>query len=907
MAIVSDVLFKALGVLLVAFVVFAFLGYIFGIYPSIINCPKDGEPIPLMMIWCNNKTTYYDDVAVGSVQALSCAVNSVADGEFSKKACPAETVMAGFLPLAAAQPSERCFGELEKVCVSCEVIGPPKIGTEKMFENNVLSSVGAKKKCEATCPRKGSEEFGRVNGKKCVAEMTAEKFLYDYVYEAHKRLQAQCIIDEDLKPTVEGLSRKQILENCASDFKTQTDKLTLKYTEVVESKTIYTDTHAVQGKGYKCTCTLEGSGEEKEEYPVYGLTENIAKLVCIQDLSSSSKSKNPFKSYKVDCQPFEGEMIFAQYHEKVIPGGTEPLFSEGTEYYASKFECSRKTFTDNLKCTVTNFKLPQDINAKDLGVFDVYIPFFGLPERLVYWQDFPLDEDTWSSSSDFLNYVLVGSVFLIGPLKIVKIAGKAAKASKFAKLSVLTSGVAVAIKSNFVTLSKWKWLMNSVRLVASGTYLGGYEIWKSMKANVMEEYLKPHPNELVFLKALDGKQKFEGGSLSESLKWKPVLLQWNPSWTDYERNLYFVSPCYLKEFKVSPAIFGCSTYIRDDKLGTVTCLTDAQGTYDVAPELPSCESMKAPTDVPRIKVKASGPNLKLLEDVFQDLGSKRMPDFPNDKTFYKDGFYFVPFYKDSCNIGKECQEEVLFAFDSTISYNERRSRSEKTGDYFLVQRTYKNERGERIDENKKISLSKASKLHIDYYYKSDEEDFTFYYSKAKASFPENVNIYKDENGDNMRTISFRWGVDEDSDIRKLTITYGELVVILSDDGGTEGKTSSINIQTVVSGYTASYLDKDEDGVVDVLGFTNTESMFTSQLCITDGVVVNDLRVDSGKSPNYCIRERSTVAKITEVASWVGFGASFFFGGWTSAILMVGSGVTEVAASHKQTWPDGGIG
>jgi hypothetical protein len=64
------------------------------------------------------------------------------------------------------------------------------------------------------------------------------------------------------------------------------------------------------------------------------------------------------------------------------------------------FDCT-KTGSVIQECTVSNFRLPEEVtNAEDV------IPYFGDPKFIVYWQTFPLSEDTWTFEVDWKMYGL---------------------------------------------------------------------------------------------------------------------------------------------------------------------------------------------------------------------------------------------------------------------------------------------------------------------------------------------------------------------------------------------------------------------------------------------------------------------------------------------------------------------
>ena len=69
--------------------------------------------------------------------------------------------------------------------------------------------------------------------------------------------------------------------------------------------------------------------------------------------------------------------------------------------------------TTTTRCTVKNFKLPQDISKKE-----DWIPYYGDLAFITYWNQFPSDEDTWTLQSNWKVHLMFALVSLIPPTKI---------------------------------------------------------------------------------------------------------------------------------------------------------------------------------------------------------------------------------------------------------------------------------------------------------------------------------------------------------------------------------------------------------------------------------------------------------------------------------------------------------
>jgi len=84
-----------------------------------------------------------------------------------------------------------------------------------------------------------------------------------------------------------------------------------------------------------------------------------------------------------------------------------------------KSDCQNAGLSDPpfvMECQVENFQLVQDVtSAED------WIGWFGDPYFLVYWQKFPIEEDTWTFSPNWKTYVVLGVISIIPPFKAGKI------------------------------------------------------------------------------------------------------------------------------------------------------------------------------------------------------------------------------------------------------------------------------------------------------------------------------------------------------------------------------------------------------------------------------------------------------------------------------------------------------
>jgi len=194
----------------------------------------------------------------------------------------------------------------------------------------------------------------------------------------------------------------------------------------------------------------------------------------------------------------------------------------GGEYWTIRAECFAKGYSveenkigqcgdfysepkPELKCSVNNFNLPQELTKFTFPVISVessaenWIKYLGDPKYLVYWQKFPQSQDTWTYRGDkWIHAMILGITVLpvgrIGSLvfkaatskTLLAVSGKIPAMKNVAlKLAGKTAEEAVATKAASEAVS---------RLVGRNTALGAAEA--AEKATL--EALKDIPAEKAF-------------------------------------------------------------------------------------------------------------------------------------------------------------------------------------------------------------------------------------------------------------------------------------------------------------------------------------------------------------------------------------------------------------------------
>lgn len=907
---------------------------------SFFDCPKEGEPIAVWKFWCKGEQNaeYYDLVAEASVNALTCAVNSAGRGEFTHETCPGEVITAGFSSLSLQGSSVRCFGELGDICVSCSQKERIDDSTE-VFRKRFYSFENPSTECQKSC---SSQE-------RCTAERLTETKQTDYysrdwgsvvactcklsgVASQYKEHEGRTFVSEDISffgavkqcsTTADAFGGTFELLSCSSSAP-----------QFVDYNSLYTPEDFT---GKACDCNY--FGPQQFSFTVYGKTEAAARDFCNQDISLADSFLHQGVSPSVGgCRDFSGKVA--------------RMFDISINSY--DYSCKKGFFSQGLECTVTNFQLPQEV-----GTGSEIIPYFGMPQRLAYWQQFPLDEDTWSESNDFLVYSTLATFVLIGPFKTLKIIAPARLVAKWEALKTsagkITPAVIKSLMENRVItiLTKTSWAATKFA-AATGTAVS-YESWKDKRAELMAEYVKPHSNSIVLLKALSGAKDF---SVDSSLTKKPVLLQWTPGssnpfglFNNDEKDLHFASPCAISKLTASKTLFGCQEYIFDPSIGT-RCITNHDGVYNSPPvNIPSCSSTD-PRSYPKINEEYQKSSFKsILDPLFSSLSSGTLPSLPIvSKTFFSNKFYHVPLWITGCSKGTQCKETAVLHVEEELNpegadFPVRVDRLSLTQEYM--------ENSEKKTEEKNILFNQNTEFSENPYplspfinYEFISEDKNYYLTIMGEAYWQGIRpstekflagrIYKAEDkpgreGQPANAVYFGWRLKSDElTIRELTITYkseGILTIRLSDDGNNDGTISSVIVaknavpylipterdpktdSLEASGFRLIFSDKDNDGTINVRGAKDNSAFQLDAACITEGVVIKDIEEGTPITgdDNYCFRQQGTLAKIGVIAGWAGVVGSIFTGGWVGTAFIMAQPTGVLLAEYHKNWPNGGIG
>ncbi|UCD02713.1 MAG: hypothetical protein JSV63_02905 [Candidatus Aenigmatarchaeota archaeon] len=156
-------------------------------------------------------------------------------------------------------------------------------------------------------------------------------------------------------------------------------------------------------------CTgLEFQGRVNYRY----FEKEVSCLGCDQSkCEGDGTEQNPGECYKDVCKDIENCEVVSAILDTTRINSCKCTIRVPVE---SSVNC--ETVNADYRCTVNNFQLPQDTSK-----WEDWIPFFGDPQYLLYYENFPMEEDTWNFKADWKVFLAVG---VLSALPWSKLAGK---------------------------------------------------------------------------------------------------------------------------------------------------------------------------------------------------------------------------------------------------------------------------------------------------------------------------------------------------------------------------------------------------------------------------------------------------------------------------------------------------
>ncbi len=208
-------------------------------------------------------------------------------------------------------------------------------------------------------------------------------------------------------------------------------------------------------------------------------------------------------------------------------------------------------------CTVNNFQLPQKVTG-----WEDYIRNYGDPEFLVYWNMFPIEENTWTYTSDWKTYALYFAVTIMPLGKVVSIGKQIAS-------TVTKQGVRAVLKDTLRNAIYKRLVASSIKsvVIRGGVITGVHTIAKALEESSMAKF-EIEPNTIVMKSPYEDKEKFTLVSEAEDM---PVVQFWRKEIFTEGAHAHLVSPCSLGVFEIKKEYVECEYYIRKNDDGTIIC------------------------------------------------------------------------------------------------------------------------------------------------------------------------------------------------------------------------------------------------------------------------------------------------------------------------------------------------
>jgi hypothetical protein len=221
------------------------------------------------------------------------------------------------------------------------------------------------------------------------------------------------------------------------------------------------------------------------------------------------------------------------------------------------------------ECEVINFQLPQEVSSAE-----DWISGYGDPKYLVYWQDFPADQDTWSYQSSLKVAVAMG---LLTAFPATRVAGSAVRLGLKTTARSISSR-AILKQEMFKeaqTIFTKRVSQEKIRMIAKASGFAAADYAAVVYDSVNEKYERK-PNKIVLKSPFTEPDTY---SLTSKLNYKPVMQLWDPGPVTGERimSAHLVSPCYLDTLKVrfypqeGDEVMLCSGFTYYSRDGGVHC------------------------------------------------------------------------------------------------------------------------------------------------------------------------------------------------------------------------------------------------------------------------------------------------------------------------------------------------
>ncbi len=712
---------------------------------------------------------------------------------------------------------------------------------------------------------------------------------------------------------------------------------------------------------YKCTIRYDKTKAQTPVGKFLAANPSLERLIS----SPSGMALDPFSVLKPPEQQEAGEFVGATNIEcKTEPGKTKPIdyysvdvmvinsevvpdFSTARESankyckdkYGNKAFSLRDTnneawntqkpriesFSCNIpevSCTVTDFSLPQQVaNAEK------WISGYGDPKYLLYWQNFPVDEDTWSFKVDWKIHALIGLVSLFPPTKLAGAGAKLLYGGAKAALHQMPKGlwkymIKQQLKKQLGEIIKKRLTKEIHKTVLTAVALelgvGLLEAADKQAGSVVEK-LESIPNSIVL------KQPYQPKKVFEIDVEKPVTVRWRPEAFSTEKQFHLVSPCYLESFEVKTSDVMCKSYINNMADGIRTC-------SEFNPEIKTGPVCNFDENFNKNYLQTENDVYSLIKKIA--IQSKKMAEIKGNVV----RIYLIPYSVEIGNkpvyielSNKVVEAEKKDITGTSITYTEKILFDLK---FFIDGKEIKD------SENRKIRLKcfenydffaplanrkgpyMGGKL-MDLYYDNKICFISIMGEGVLNTGYDKIPLksgFRDKNPELFKLLLYTFAMDKEGNFHTESVNIDAL--------GTSGTTWSGAAADIKLEIKDNDLDSNFDEILAVR-YAKDEKMYSTSVnvddsgtitnimmtnCIIPGSVMVDMSgLGSKKSEDmksYCLRYLSTGEVILKWAGTaMGYGAlvvaGFFTGGFAWGIAIAGTAievVTEAAFERVSGWP-----
>jgi hypothetical protein len=322
--------------------------------------------------FCGGDATALEyEMATNSAEALTRAINCVIRGD-SDCGSVSATEVAEMQTEATVSCREGDIQDLGEITFAAW-------GGETEAENYCRGSCG-EEDCEISLAREGEVTFYVSQKEKtlvrcdCYCDGSQEGSVFGLVAEhAEQECGNKC---------VSGTAEVKNCHNFDVDLTKTGKESTMFYQDILKKKV---EILPVVGK--QCLC--KNPGDESDNHHAYGTVPTSVIGMC---------AGGGYSGDTQDCSDFEGKLLFYKDDDIINMQKSSP-----------KFRCEKTLQT--VKCTIYDFSLPQKVsNVQE------YVINYGDPAFMLYWNEFPIDENTWTFEPDWKVHALIAaiSVFPLG-------------------------------------------------------------------------------------------------------------------------------------------------------------------------------------------------------------------------------------------------------------------------------------------------------------------------------------------------------------------------------------------------------------------------------------------------------------------------------------------------------------